>query len=160
MKQMTVAARTAIDKTYRHFLRNKRTDVTRSDVVHFLHYCATKKSIIAEIEALRDEYINRHCIPTPEAVASAGAGFLITPQTKAIMDSNMKTSAKAEKLPVVKPIPKKRGEVVPGKTGMFLRFATEDIIKLRLIAAELNMSPQAYAIQLVLKHINSFEFGK
>jgi hypothetical protein len=161
--RLSAAAKTAIDRSYRHFLKKCQSNenLTRSDLIGFLHYSATKKSVIEEIEALPASYIMQHAFPNIAAVQDSlhVPKSPILPHAKAIIDSNAKKSVNVESKPKVAPKQKEIHEEPKDKLNFIMRLKTDDIRKLRILAAQENKTPQMYVVKLINQHLEKFDFG-
>lgn len=164
--RLTLAAKTIIDKAFRHFLKERlSTDsLTRSDLTRYSETCVTSKSVQQEIASLPDEYIRRHAFPSPETIADVIRNPMssgpILPQTKAIIDSNINKPVSVASKPKVEPKPKEILGAQKDKVSFILRLKSDDIHKLRLLAAEENRSANMYVSHLLSKHLAKFDFGR
>jgi predicted HicB family RNase H-like nuclease len=169
--KLTASAKTAIDKAFRHFVSEKKSnrELSRADLTRYLTSCGTGKSVIWEIELLPLDYIAKHAFPSPEVLEDAArspAGFVRTPQSRAILEANVKPLPEKERKPVnvaskpkVEPKRKQMAKVPEGKVGFMLRLKADDLQKLRLVAAEEGRSANMYVARLLAKHLAKFDFG-
>lgn len=170
--KLTASAKLAIDKAFRHFISEGKSsrELHRADLTRYLTSCGTGKSVIWEIELLPLDYIAKHAFPSPEVLedaAKAPSGIVRTPQSKAILNSNLKEIQEKEQKPVVAPNKPKaapRPKVIPeaadDNVSFIMRIKSGDIHKLKILAAQEDRSANKYVSQLIKKHLAKFDFGE
>ena len=163
--RITLSAKTVIDKAFRHFLNERKSSnfLTREDLTRFAESCVTSKSVQQEIARLPDEYIRRHAFPSPETIQDVIRNPMssgpILPQTKAIIAANINKPVNVASKPKVEPKTKQILGAQKDKVSFILRLKSDDIHKLRLLAAEENRSANMYVSQLIKTHLAKFDFG-
>jgi hypothetical protein len=170
--KLTASAKTAIDKAFRHFVSEGKSsrELHRADLTRYLTSCATGKSVIWEIELLPLDYIAKHAFPSPEVLADAArapTGFVRTPQSRAILEANIKPLPEKERKPTnvankpkVEPKPKVIPEPSDDNVSFIMRLKSSDIHKLKILAAQEDRSANKYVSQLIKKHLAKFDFGE
>jgi len=170
--KLTASAKTAIDKAFRHFISEKKSskELSRADLTRYLTSCGTGKSVIWEIELLPLDYIAKHAFPSPEVIedaAKAPVGFVRTPQSRAILNSNLKAIQEKEQKPAnvankpkAQPNPKVIPEEADDNVSFIMRLKSSDIHKLKILAAQEDRSANKYVAQLIKKHLAKFDFGE